>query len=87
MTGRAVIGGAPHDPLGVGQGQALPGMALHATTSKIGGPPLGLGEPVRVVAGDTPQFSRALLVAAALAHLLDVTDRATQHLRLVSGRR
>ena len=66
--------GLLRQPMVPGQGAAGLGVAFQASASIIGDPFPGIGEAVRVVAGDTSQLASLSLVAAALVHLLDMPD-------------
>ena len=53
---------------------ALIGVALQAAPPEVGDLLSGFGQPVRIVAGDTPKAAFTRLKATALVHLLDVVD-------------
>src|SRR5262249_28490497 len=49
--------------------------AFQAAIPIVGNPLPGFGEAVGIVAGDAPEAAVALSIAAALVHLLDLSDR------------
>jgi hypothetical protein len=76
MTGCAVVGRVAGYTLVASQGAGLFGVTFQAPVS-VKHDPFVRGRPsVRIVTGNTSERSAAPFVAAALAHLFDVPDRA-----------
>ncbi len=70
----AVVNAASRLPDCRRKATALIDMALQAALPEVGYLFPGFGQPVRIVAGDTPKAASARLKATALVHLLDMVD-------------
>jgi len=74
MASDAVVVAAPSLPDCHREATTPIDVALQAALPEVGDLHSGFGQPMRIVAGDTPKAASARAKAAALVHLLDLVD-------------